>query len=66
MRGFTTKYILRRSTIDVHPNCFEAPHLRSSIPHPKTDFNKIYLCAVAQVYRNVIFRTMIDIATILG
>ena len=28
---------LRRSTIEVHPKFSEAPHLRSSVPHPKTD-----------------------------
>ena len=27
----------RRSTIGIPPNSSEAPHLRSSIPHPKTD-----------------------------
>ena len=26
--------------IEVHPKFSEAPHLRSSIPHPKTDFSK--------------------------
>ena len=31
---------MRRSTIEVHPTFSEAPHLRSSIPHPKTDFSK--------------------------
>ena len=30
----------RRSTIEVHPKFSEAPHLRSSIPHPKTEFSK--------------------------
>ena len=30
----------RRSTIEVHTNFSEAPHLRSSIPLPKTDFSK--------------------------
>ena len=30
----------RRSTIEVHPNFSEAPHLRSSLPHPKTDLTK--------------------------
>ena len=30
----------RRSTTEVHPKFSEAPHLRSSIPHPKTDFSK--------------------------
>ena len=30
----------RHSTIEVHPTLSEAPHLRSSIPHPNTDFRK--------------------------
>ena len=30
----------RHSTIEVHPKFSEAPHLRSSIPHPITDFSK--------------------------
>ena len=32
----------RRYTIEVHSKFSEAPHLtlRSSIPHPKTDFNE--------------------------
>ena len=33
---------VRRSKIEVHPNFSESPHLRSSIPHPKTDFSKNY------------------------
>ena len=32
--------MLRRSTIEVHPTFSEAPHLTSSIPHPKTEFSK--------------------------
>ena len=28
----------RRSTIEVHPSFSKAPHFRSAIPHPKTDF----------------------------
>ena len=38
-------YCQRHSTIEVHPNFFEAPHFRSSIlvPHPKTDSSKIKL-----------------------
>ena len=31
---------MRRSTIEVHPEFSEAPHLRSFILHPKTDFGK--------------------------
>ena len=31
----------KRSIVEVHPELFsEASHLRSSIPHPKTDFSK--------------------------
>ena len=30
----------RRSTIEAHSEFSEVPHLRSSIPHPKTDFSK--------------------------
>ena len=30
----------RCSTIQVHPNVSEAPHFRSSRPHPKTHFSK--------------------------
>ena len=30
----------RRSTTEIPPNFSEAPYLRSSIPHPKTDFRK--------------------------
>ena len=26
--------------MEVHPILYEAPHLRRSIPHPKTDFRK--------------------------
>ena len=33
----------RLSPIEVHPEFSEAPHLRSSIPHTKTDFSKIKL-----------------------
>ena len=40
-RGWSASILLqRRSTIEVHPNFSEAPHFRSSIPHPKTDFSK--------------------------
>ena len=38
---FRIKSLLGRSTIiEVHPNFSEAPHLRSSIPPPKTDSSK--------------------------
>ena len=30
-------YLSRRSTIEVHTNFSEGPHLKCSIPHPKTD-----------------------------
>ena len=31
---------LRRSTVEVHPETSEAPHLRSSIPRPGNDLSK--------------------------
>ena len=31
---------VRRSTIEIHPSFSEAPHLRSSVPYPITDFSK--------------------------
>ena len=31
----------RRSTTELHPKFSEAPHLASSIPHPKMNFSKI-------------------------
>ena len=34
----------RRSTIGVHHIFSEAPHSRSSIPHPKTDSSKNQIC----------------------
>ena len=30
----------RRSTVEVHPNFSEDPHLRSSLPYPKNDLSK--------------------------
>ena len=50
----------RRSTIEVHPIFSEAPHLRSSIPRPKTDFQQKSKCLVAnnpmaQVYKTFFF-----------
>ena len=36
---------MRRSTIDIHPNFSEAPDLRSSIPHPKTNFSTIQIAS---------------------
>ena len=38
--GFERAQQVRRSTIKVHPNFSKAPHLRSSLPHLKTDFSK--------------------------
>ena len=54
---------------EVHPNFSEAPHLRGSIPHPKTDFSKNQIAPpmnnpMAQLYKNVIFRNKIGIPTI--
>ena len=37
---YTRGWPPRRSTIEVHPEFSEAPHFRSSIPHPKTDCSK--------------------------
>ena len=51
--------LLRHPTIEVHSPYSEAPHLRRSITHPKTDSAKIKLhpknIPTAQVYENVIF-----------
>ena len=38
-----SKQLLRRPKIEVHPDFSEAPHIRSSIAHPKTDLAKIKL-----------------------
>ena len=59
----------RRSTIEVHPKVSEAPHLRSSIPHPKTDFRKKSKCLaaknpMAQVYKKRKIEIKVDIPTI--
>ena len=35
---------VRHSTIEVHPEVSEAPHLKSSLPHPKTDFSLVSDC----------------------
>ena len=62
---------LRRSTIEVHSTFSEAPHLRNSIPHPKTDFSKKQIASWwiipwPQVYKNVSVRNKNGIATSLG
>ena len=50
------------STIEVHPKVSGAhPHLRSSIPYPKTDFQQKSSCIpmknpMTQLYKNVNFR----------
>ena len=60
----------RRSTIGVHPTVSESPHLKRSIPYPKTDLAaKIKLHPDEyphgpQVYSDVIFRNKIGIPTI--
>ena len=51
----------RRSTIQVLPIFSKAPHLRSSIPQPETDFSKNQNCIaasdpMARVYKNILFR----------
>ena len=61
---------MRRSTVEVHPELSEAPHLRSSLPHPKNDIGKTQLLADGKSHGpnilNVIFRSKIDVSTILG
>ena len=47
------------------------PHLRISIPHPKTDYSKNQICvsmnnSIAQVYKNAFFQNNNSISTILG
>ena len=63
----------RRSTIEVHPKCSEAPHLRTSPPHPKTDLSKKTQIPSRKtknhrprVYKSIFFRNKIGIPTILG
>ena len=60
-----------RSTIEVNPNFSEAPHLRSSTPHPKTDFGKKYNASWQIVpwpksTKSFFFKTKIEIPTIWG
>ena len=40
---YRTLFVARHSTLEVHPDISEDTHFRSSIPHPKTDFNKLRL-----------------------
>ena len=59
----------RRSTIEVHPPFSEAPHLRSPIPLPKTDFSKKQKCIaanhpMARVFTTFLFEIKIGIQTI--
>ena len=59
-----TTFQQERSTIEVHPKVSEAPHSRSSIPHPKTDFRKNRIasrgilpwskCTIASFFRDKI------------
>ena len=54
--------VLRRSTIEIHPKFSEAPHSRSSIPHPKTGLQQKSNCIavnnpMAQVYTKRLFST---------
>ena len=57
--------------MEINPEFSEA-HLRSSIPHPKTDGQHYKLNCIsmnnpmAQVYKNVISRNKIGIPMILG
>ena len=72
--SFSLFHPMRRSTIKIHPNFSEAPHLRSSIPtvsHPKTDSSKKSSCIpmntpIAQGHIYVMFRYKIGILTFLS
>ena len=59
-----------RSTIEVHLNVSDVPHLRSSIPHPKTDFSKKRHASRRIIpwpkSRKSFFEIKIGIPTILG
>ena len=63
---------LGRSSVEVHPNFYEAPYLTSSIPIPKTDLRKYqiasrYLIPWPHVCQTVILRKNISIMpTIMG
>ena len=46
----------RRSAIEVRPDFSEAPHMRSSIPHPKADFSKNQIAPRGPRLQNVFFR----------
>ena len=53
---------MRRSPVEVHPNFSEAPHSRSSTPHPKTDLSKNQIASrriIPCPNRHVIFRNKI-------
>ena len=56
--------------IEVHSSCYDAPRLRSSMRHPKTELKKINSIpmknSTAQVYQNAIIRNKIDVPTSLG
>ena len=55
----------RRSTIiEVNPTFPETPHLKSSTPHPQTDFGKNQI-APRKYAKKVIFRNKMGILTIL-
>ena len=61
----------RRFTIKVHPNKYEAPHFRSSTPHPKTDFSENqnesrWILPWPKYTQNGVFRNKIGIPTILA
>ena len=43
--------------IEVDPEFSEAPHLRSSIPHPKTDFSKKSNCIAANSPKARVYKT---------
>ena len=57
---------MRRSTIELHPIFSEAPHVRSSMPHPKTDLKqKSYRIAannpMARVYKTFFIEIKIGV-----
>ena len=57
--------------IEAHPVFSEAPHLRSSPPHPENRLQQNLKCIpmsnlMAHVYKNVIFQNKIGTPPILG
>ena len=59
----------RHSTIEVHPAVSDAPHLRSSIPHPKPNFSKTQIASRRTIpwsdsRKRFFFEIKIDIPTI--